>query len=316
MTIERLGCSIGLVSFFLVSACNADVKNSGSFRNKGGAEAESKAPPQTAPTTKPGGSTGAGTGTSASPASVGARGASYFTGIDGKNDYSILLPPFESVTLADPTIANIEQIDIILSQETITGLLGQALAKYPGLDPAPFLQMMSSKPKVFKVTPLKAGKTSMKTVSLPLPVQLGGNGQKVTVEHDLVITAFTDEQYTAGRVRYETDGDGTLRSCKSCHETGGGGAPPHELGKIMEYSDQIALQWLKTGIIPGRIAKLDHKWGFRSDLEETGIVAFMRAKQTNDVETLIRMMVESFLAKGLPGPGTSGGTGTGTSKSP
>jgi hypothetical protein len=51
--------------------------------------------------------------------------------------------------------------------------------------------------------------------------------------------------------------------------------------------------------------------GFSRDLEEAGTVALMRAKQTNDVVTLIRMMVGSFLEKGLTGAGTLGGTGTG-----
>ena len=51
--------------------------------------------------------------------------------------------------------------------------------------------------------------------------------------------------------------------------------------------------------------------GVSRDLEEVGSVALMHANHNNDVETLIRMMVGSFLEKGLTGAGTWGGTGTG-----
>ena len=49
--------------------------------------------------------------------------------------------------------------------------------------------------------------------------------------------------------------------------------------------------------------------GVSRDLEEVGSVALMHANHNNDVETLIRMMVGSFLEKRLTDAGTLGGNG-------
>jgi hypothetical protein len=108
---------------------------------------------------------------------------------------------------------------------------------------------------------------------------------------------------TLEKKRYETDGGGTLKACKACHETGVEGAPPHELGKINELNDVEALQWFKTGQVKGRVAKIDHKWDFSSDTEEQGIVAYMRSKQAKDVDGLTKIQIEERIANGFPGPG-------------
>jgi hypothetical protein len=251
----------------------------------------------------------------------------FFTGFDGKTDYSILIPQFRSMSIDDPSVARIEQVKVKLSEATIQSLVQEAKAKNPNFDTVRFQRMFQRENSVNKIIPLKPGRTVIKT-SGGRGGQTGRNqsGWGKSPNIDLVVTGYTEEQFNAGKVRYETDGGGgSLKACKSCHETGEQGAPPHELGKIMELNDKDALSWFKTGQAKGRTAKIEHKWGFSSDLEEAGILAFMRAKQTNDVESLTKLVFEEFIANGFPampsnipgpapgsGTGTASGTGTGT----
>lgn len=238
--------------------------------------------------------------TSDGSTSVSSSNDGYFTGLDGVNDYSLLLPRFREFTIEDPTIAKVESIKVTLSQATIDELIADAKAENPDFEDARFIKTLGREQTVYKITPLKAGTTAIKTS--------GGRGGKAGTSQsgwsksenlNLTVTKYTAEQLEAGKKRYTTDGGGgNLRACKSCHETGAEGAPPHELGRIAEISDAGAKTWITTGKFDGRVAKIQHTWEFSSDEEENGIVAYLRSKQTHDVETLTKLIVEEQMANG------------------
>ncbi len=230
----------------------------------------------------------------------------FFTGFDGTTDYSLLVPRFREMTLEDPSIAKVESVKVTLSVAIITELLAAAKKDNPSFEDARFRKSLAREQTVYRITPLKAGKTAIKTT--------GGRGGKAGRQQsgwqkspniNLTVTAYTAAQLADGKKRYHEDGSGNLKACKACHETGAEGAPPHELGKIMEVSDKGALTWIKTGKLEGRVAKVAHTWEFSTAAEEKGIVAYLRSKQTHDVETLTKLYVEEQLANGgfMPGGG-------------
>lgn len=231
----------------------------------------------------------------------------FYTGFDGDTDFSILVPRFRNVTIKDPSIAKIDEIPVKLPEETIDVVIAAAKSTNPDLREDRVRKMLGRETTTYRITPLKAGKTTL--------ITSGGRGGQAGRKQagwsksksiDLIVNAYTADQVAAGKLRYETDGGGgNLRDCKSCHESGKEGAPPHELGRIMEISDKQALTWIKTGKLDGREAKIPHTWEFSSDEEEEGIVAYLRSKQTHDVETLTKLVVQEMLANGF-GPGGPG----------
>lgn len=250
------------------------------------------------------GSVGTGTGTAGGASNQVVPNDGYFTGIDGKNDYSLLIPGFRTLTIADTSIAKIEQIKVKLPEATVNELVEARKKSDPNFDAVRFKSMLERETSAYKITPLKAGRTVIKSSGgRGGEAGRGQRGWGKSKDIDLVITQFTEAQFEAGKKRYETDGAGTLKACKSCHEKGEQGAPPHELGEINSFNDTDALAWFKTGQAKGRTAKIEHKWGFSSDDEEKGIVAFMRSKQTNDIEGLTKLIMEERIANGFAGPG-------------
>lgn len=250
------------------------------------------------------GSVGTGTGTAGGASNQVVPNDGYFTGIDGKNDYSLLIPGFRTLTIADTSIAKIEQIKVKLPEATVNELVEARKKSDPNFDAVRFKSMLERETSAYKITPLKAGRTVIKSSGgRGGEAGRGQRGWGKSKDIDLVVTQFTEAQFEAGKKRYETDGAGTLKACKSCHEKGEEGAPPHELGEINSFNDTDALAWFKTGQAKGRTAKIEHKWGFSSDDEEKGIVAFMRSKQTNDIEGLTKLIMEERIANGFAGPG-------------
>jgi len=233
----------------------------------------------------------------------------YYTGFDGTTDYSLLLPRFRTFSLEDPSIAKVENVKVTLSQSIIDELIAKAKQDNPDFEDSRFRQMLGREQTVYKITPLKAGKTAIKTSG-----GRGGSagrdqtGWSKSTNINLIVTAYTAQQLEVGKKRYMTDGGGgNLRACKSCHETGAEGAPPHELGRIAEISDNQAMTWITTGKLESRTAKVQHTWEFTTDEEQNGIVAYLRSKQTHDVETLTKLMVEEMLANGgFSGPPPGG----------
>ena len=187
-----------------------------------------------------------------------------------------------------------------LSQTIIDELVAEAKVTNPSFDDTRFKQALGREQVTYKITPLKPGRTKLITTG-----GRGGqpgrqqSGWSKSPEIDLVVQAYTLDQLAKGMARYTTDGGGgNLRACKSCHESGNEGAPPHELGRIMEISDKDAMTWITTGKLGGRTAKIQHTWEFSTESEQDGIVPYLRSKQTHDVETLTKLYVEEQLANG------------------
>lgn len=233
-----------------------------------------------------------------------------YTGIGGGKDYSIILPGFRSYTSSDESIAKVEKVTVTLSETAIKDLIKDLKKVKPDADEACIKKMFARERSSYKITPLKAGTVKLKSAR-PKNRRSGGfkkNNETMT----LVITEYTDAQLAAGEKRYTTDGGGgNLVSCKSCHASGEEGAPPHEMGRVMEISDQEALQWIKTGQVGDRKAeKVEHKWQFSSDEDEAGIVPYLRSLQTKDIETLTKLYFEEARVNGFDG-GFGGGGGPG-----
>lgn len=235
----------------------------------------------------------------AGPAGTKDPNDGFFTGFDGTTDYSILVPRFRTMTIKDASVAKIEEIKVKLPETTLQKIIEARKAEDPNFDAERFKRFLGRDQTVYKITPLKAGRTTIQTSGgRGGGPGRGQNGWGKSKEIDLVVTAYTSEQFAVGKARYETEGGGKLKACKSCHETGEKGAPPHELGRIMEVNEADTISWLKTGRTKGRTAKIDHAWEFSSVAEEKGVVAYLRSKQTNDVETLIKLRLEEWKANG------------------
>lgn len=233
----------------------------------------------------------------------------FYTGIDGVNDYSLLLPSFQTYTLSDESIAKIEEIKVTFSEATINELLAMVTKKHPELDVERIKKRFSREQTTFKLTPLKPGRT---TISATRRGGRNNTAWKKGKTIDLVITQYDAAIVESGKLRYTEDGSGaSLKACKTCHETAEEGAPPHELGRIMEISDKEALEWISTGKLGGRKAKIPHAWEFSSEDQEAGIVAYLRTRQTHDVEQLAKLHFAEFLEnsgpQGAGGPGGPGG---------
>ncbi|MCX6127766.1 MAG: hypothetical protein NTX25_01720 [Proteobacteria bacterium] len=224
---------------------------------------------------------------------------SFYTGFDGKTDYSLLIPKFREISIQDESIAKVESIKITLSSPIIEELVAEAKKANAQFDEARFRKMLGKEQLTYKITPLKAGKTSLLTS--------GGRGGKPgksqagwdkTTKINLIVSAYTADQLATGKKRYTEKGTGTMQACASCHETGEDNAPPHELGRIMEISDTQAVTWLTSGELKDRVARIPHAWEFNSESEEQGVIAYLRSKQTHDLETLTKLYVEEMLTNG------------------
>jgi hypothetical protein len=235
-------------------------------------------------------------------------GQHFYAGFDGTTDYSILMPGFREYSISDPSVASIQKVSVELSEKTIAELISTAKAANSQFNEeaeARFREMLGREQMAYKVTPLKPGQATLTSTR-------GGRGGRDAwgggdAGIALVINNYTTSQYEAGKNRYTTEGSGLLKSCKSCHETGEEDAPPHELGNIKEISDAQSLQWITTGKVNNRVAKITHTWEFNNDEEKQGIVAYLRAKASKDVETFTKLVFEErfqnfeFPPKGGPG---------------
>jgi hypothetical protein len=202
--------------------------------------------------------------------------------------------------VADASVATIKRETVSLAPNTIDQMVEDAKKKEPELFKDPnaenFLrQYLGCSRPAIKITPLKAGKTSITGARAQ-----GNNGdrwgQENSTQLGLVITQYTPDQFEAGNKRYHTEGSGNLKACKSCHETGEENAPPHELGKISEISDAQAVEWITTGKTGGRTARITHTWEFSSDSEKQGVVAYLRGKASKDLENFTKLVVEEELS--------------------
>jgi mono/diheme cytochrome c family protein len=279
----------------LAAACNQSSKQSG--KDSGG--------------NNDGASTGAGTDAAADGSSSDGSAASsssadqwengYYTGFNGKDKFSLYLPSFRPMTVSDPSIAKIEGVSVTLSSTTIDELVADRKNDDPNFDDAKMREMLAKPRTVYKLTPLKAGKTTLKTTGAGKGPS--GSAWKSGQSTVLVVTAYSTDQVEKGKARYTREGDGNKKACASCHETGANGAPPHELGDIMSIPDASAEQWITTGKLADREASIPHTWEFDSQDEELGTVAYLRTLQTDDLETLTKLEFENQAGPPPGGPG-------------
>ncbi len=206
------------------------------------------------------------------------------TGFDGTDKYSLFLPGRTEFKVKDPAIASIEGISVVLSTATIWELIQAQKAKDPNFDEAAFRKNFPATQTAYRLIPLQAGKTVLLSTK---------NGK--TSEVALTVTQYSADAAQIGEARYtNASGTGKKRACLSCH--GGDGAPSHAMGRVMQISDAEALQWITTGKVRDRVARVTHTWEFDSEAESTGVIAYLRTLQTDDIEALTKMMFESEYA--------------------
>jgi len=228
----------------------------------------------------------------------------FYTGFDGTDKFSLLLPGFRKYTVTDASIAKIDTVTVTVSQATIDEIVAKIKEDNPDITDTQINRVkgqFSRQRTIYKLTPLKAGRTTLTTSAAGgHGGPGGGSGGDVWQKGDqvaLIVETYTADEVAAGKDRYTRAGDGNKRPCASCHETGEAGAPPHELGDVMQIPDVALLQWIKTGKLNGRVAKIQHTWEFADANEEKGILAYLRTKQTDDAETLIKLEFENQLAQ-------------------
>lgn len=228
-------------------------------------------------------------------------GEAYYTAYDGANDYSLmLLGERDNWTVKDPSIATIEEAEINLTTENLDALVQSEFDRVsprmeercnedstrPGcpFTLETFKENFEGRFRVQKITPLAAGVTQLVSEGR-------GPRQGQTRTKYLVITAKEAGAFDAGKERYTTNGTGSLQSCESCHLSGEENAPPHALGRVKDFSDAAILSWIKTGSSDGISASIPHSWEFSSDLQEVGIVPYLRSLQAKDVNSLTEQYI-------------------------
>lgn len=206
------------------------------------------------------------------------------TGFDGTDQYSLFLPGRTEYTIKDASIALVEGISVVLSEETIWELISAQKEKNPSFDEEAFRKSFPATQTAYRLVPLKAGSTTITATR---------NGK--ATELKLNIVQYPANAVEVGKARYDNPtGTGTTRSCLSCH--GGEGAPSHAMGRVMQINDAEALQWITTGRVRDRVARVTHAWEFASTAESTAVIAYLRTLQTDDIEALTKMMFDSEYA--------------------
>lgn len=207
------------------------------------------------------------------------------TGVDGTGQYTIFLPGRTEYQIKDDTIASIEGVTVTLSEGTMWELINAQKEKDPNFDEVEFRKNFPAKQTAYRLVPLKAGSTTMTATK---------NGTATEVK--LNVVQYADNAAAVGEARYnDTTGTGNKIGCITCH--GGEGAPSHAMGRIMQINDAEALQWITTGKVRDRVARITHTWEFNSEEQSTAVIAYLRTLQTDDVEVLTKMMIEREFAE-------------------
>jgi hypothetical protein len=104
------------------------------------------------------------------------------------------------MTIADPSVAKIEQIKVKLSESTITTLLAEQKKKEPNFDETRFKSMLEREVSAYKITPLKAGQTIIQTSGgRGGDAGRGQRGWGKSKDINLVITQFSEAEFDAGK---------------------------------------------------------------------------------------------------------------------
>lgn len=216
-------------------------------------------------------------------------GTVYYTGYDGGlTDFSIFINTGRTITVHDPSIATVTKVDISIDETTVQNQLDQLEQVYiqngetVSSRRKGFWERRLRNPSFWKVTPLKAGITTIAAESRRGQESVWEKGEVRTI----VISEYTPQQIQQGQQRYEGLNGGI--ACTSCHKdkfSSLPGAPPHLLGRVSEISDKDAAQWINSGRVKDRVANqtlygTTHAWTFNSDAEKFATVAYLRSRQT------------------------------------
>ena len=248
-------------------------------------------------------SSSAGTGTSTLTCPVS---TCYYTGYDANNvtDFSILIPSFRNATVnneTDQAIAVLTTEVVTLQENTIEELIQETKDANPNFTAdreQRLRQILGGNHQARKIVPTGAGITYFEMTRPGPPTSAFGDD---TEKVGIIVNQYTADQISAGLTRYNSGQGDTLTGCINCHASGASGAPPHELGSIMELTDEEALQWIETGNVKGRIASIPHTWTFNDTVEREGIVPYLRSLQTKNLEEFTTLMFEEVMTNGLNG---------------
>lgn len=220
-------------------------------------------------------------------------GTVYYTGYDGTNDFTLLVSTSRELEIMDETVATAVRQSFPVDQTVVDELI----AEYKAIDPTlsanreQRLRERLQTATAWRITPNGPGITTIKaTRSQNGTVDPESVWQNAEIR-TLVVESYSSNQVAVGQQRYNANGSG----CKGCHGTGEFDAPTHQLGRVIEISDENAIQWISTGKTLDRIANLSHAWNFANDAEKQATVAYLRTQQTKDVKELARLLFNERL---------------------
>jgi len=242
------------------------------------------------------------------PQQIVYAGTVYYTGYEpsGSVDLSLLIPTRRKIEVIDPTIAIVERENLEVPADVVEQRITQLEELFPGMSARTVdrWRQRLTNPSIWRITPLKPGITGIKATRISS--RTGAERWESVWEkpeiRTLVVKPYSAAQIEMGRQRYEAQfnaGIGQMQACSNCH-TGQvdvfGTAPPHEIGNVVEISDDDAVTWISSGSVKDRVASqnaLGHNWQFSSTEEAFAVVAYLRSKQTGNADDLARLLFES-----------------------
>ena len=123
-----------------------------------------------------------------------------YTGFDGVNSYSVLVPGFLNFSADDQSVVRVEKLSVQLSEETITELLTAERAKNPQFDEARFRKMMQRQRPAYRLVPVKAGVATLSVAGGRGP-QGGGAGWSKGKTVKVYVAAYTSQMFQTGQAR-------------------------------------------------------------------------------------------------------------------
>jgi len=244
-------------------------------------------------------------------------GTIYYTGYDGTdpnfggNDFRIWLTTGRKIEIVDQSIARADEVTIDVPTDTVDLMIqrvndaraqvGQEALSTRATDR---LKRRYSSRKAWRITPLNPGITSVKATRISSrdnQVRPESIWQEAEIR-TLVVADYQQVNIETGRARYEEGGSGG--ACANCHlsagSTSAASAPAHQLGRVLEINDAEAIKWITEGKALDRTATGTlHKWTFANDAEKQATVAYLRSRQTADLEELARLIFEEELKEVL-----------------
>lgn len=232
---------------------------------------------------------------------------------EGKSRYEKNKPQFEGflqeaeARLSQAIAAN-ESAGEIQKLEQQVALLKKMLAGY---DETQIIEgFIASNKKAFKLTPLKAGKATIKLTTVVKFKNQNGEEEQQTENTNLILTvedyrSQSHDYYELGHSRYNIGASGNQQACVVCHadsEDGKGQVHPdaidHAAAETKYMPAKAMAQWIKEGVYFDRVAKVKHNWEFASDAEEKGVVAYLRSLAEQKIISYVKRRYEAQKKRG------------------